>query len=144
MNRRRFFTLVEANSMVPWLKQSFARILQLRSQLRGHQQSLEQQGYSPEDPQRSGAAGPPEIRVLHARWSGLLAALQAELRAILAEGVEVKDLEQGLCDFWATVDGREVYLCWRLGEERIDFYHDPHAGVAGRRPLVPAKPGILH
>ena len=132
--------------MVPWLKQCFARILQLRSQLRSHHQSLEQLGYRPDDPKRSGADGAPEARLLHARWSGLLAALQAELRAITEEGIEVKDLEQGLCDFWATLDNREVYLCWRLGEDRIDFYHEPHTGFAGRRPLSTAetKPPTLH
>ncbi|CAN5161882.1 DUF2203 family protein [soil metagenome] len=63
-----------------------------------------------------------------------------EIRALLAEiahlGVEVKDLEQGLIDFRSTRRGREVYLCWRLGEgERILYWHDLDAGFAGRTPL---------
>ena len=146
MTPRHFYTLDEANAMVPWLKQCFARILQLRAQLRGHYQSLEQLGYRPDDQRLTREEGTPQVRLLHARWSGLLEALQAELLAITNEGIEVKDLDQGLCDFWAHLDGREVYLCWRLGEARIDFYHDPHTGFAGRRPLGPpeGKLPILH
>ena len=61
-----------------------------------------------------------------------------EIEALLHEigdlGVEVKDPDQGLVDFRARLRGREVYLCWRLGEpERIAFYHDLEAGFAGRR-----------
>jgi hypothetical protein len=63
-----------------------------------------------------------------------------EIRALLEElavlGVEVKDPDQGLIDFRAMRDGREVYLCWKLGEGvRIMYWHDLDAGYAGRRPL---------
>ena len=150
MSERRFFTLDEANAMVPWLKQCFGRILQLRSQLRSHYHSLEQRGYRPGEPNPSSAdeaaEGRSEIPTLKARVSGLMEALRAELDAIIERGIEIKDPDQGLCDFWAVHEGREVYLCWRFGEDRIDFYHDPHAGFAGRKPigLGPAKPRILH
>ncbi len=146
MTARRFYTHEQANAMVPWLKQCFARILQLRAQLRGHYQSLDQLGYRPDDQRLLRDEGTPEVRLLHARWSGLLEALQAELLTITGEGIEVKDLDQGLCDFWGLIDGQEVYLCWRLGEDRIDFYHEPHAGFAGRRPIAPPtpKPSTLH
>lgn len=137
--------------MLPWLKQCFGRILQLRSQLRTYYKSLEQHGYRPgAAPAAASAADSPdsgsEIPTLKARVGGLLEALRAELDAITAEGIEIKDPDQGLCDFWSIHEGREVYLCWRFGEERIDFYHDPHAGFAGRKPLAagPAKPRILH
>ena len=63
-----------------------------------------------------------------------------EIRALLEElaklGVEVKDPDQGLIDFRTMRDGREVYLCWKLGEgARILFWHDLETGFAGRRPL---------
>lgn len=63
-----------------------------------------------------------------------------EIRALLAElaelGVEVKDPDQGLIDFRTMRDGREVYLCWKLGEgAQIKFWHDLETGYAGRRPL---------
>jgi len=51
-------------------------------------------------------------------------------------GVELKGPD-GLCDFPSIRDGREVYLCWRLGEPGVDFWHELHAGVAGRQPLSP-------
>ena len=63
-----------------------------------------------------------------------------EIRALLEElaglGVEVKDPDQGLIDFRTKRDGREVYLCWKLGEgARIMFWHDLDSGYAGRRSL---------
>ncbi len=49
-------------------------------------------------------------------------------------GVELKGPD-GLCDFPAMIAGREVCLCWRLGETEIRFWHEVHAGFAGRKPL---------
>jgi len=50
-------------------------------------------------------------------------------------GCELKDAETGLIDFLSLRDGEEVYLCWRLGEGRISFWHYLHTGIAGRQPL---------
>lgn len=50
-------------------------------------------------------------------------------------GVELKDPFQGLLDFRARREGREVCLCWRLGEERVGHWHEVEAGFAGRRPI---------
>jgi len=47
----------------------------------------------------------------------------------------VRDLERGLVDFPAVIDGREVYLCWLLDEPAVDHWHGVDAGFAGRRPL---------
>ena len=59
------------------------------------------------------------------------------LDKIHATGCIVKDLEVGLLDFPSRIDGEEVYLCWRLGEDRIRFYHRQDEGFAGRRPIDP-------
>jgi hypothetical protein len=56
----------------------------------------------------------------------------AELRQL---GAEPKDGLEGLVDFPAIIDGRPVYLCWKLGEPRIEFWHEMNAGFQGRRPL---------
>ncbi|HET8569085.1 MAG TPA: DUF2203 domain-containing protein [Candidatus Limnocylindria bacterium] len=66
--------------------------------------------------------------------------LAREIRAIAQEiaelGVELKDPDQGLIDFRAVRRGREVYLCWKLGEpERILYWHDLDAGFAGRQAI---------
>lgn len=63
-----------------------------------------------------------------------------EIRAIVTElaelGVEVKDADQGLIDFRSERAGREVYLCWKLGEgSRIMFWHELEDGFAGRQRL---------
>ena len=49
-------------------------------------------------------------------------------------GVELKGPD-GLCDFPSVRDGREVYLCWRLGEPEVTHWHDKNAGFAGRQPI---------
>jgi hypothetical protein len=54
-------------------------------------------------------------------------------------GVELKGPD-GLCDFYSIMDGREVYLCWRLGEPQVLHWHELDAGVAGRKPLNPQQP----
>ena len=61
-----------------------------------------------------------------------------EINALLLEiahlGVDVKDPDQGLIDFPATRRGREILLCWKLGEgERVSYWHDLDSGFAGRK-----------
>jgi hypothetical protein len=50
-------------------------------------------------------------------------------------GCELKDMDRGLIDFLSLRDGREIYLCWYLGEERINYWHYLDTGFAGRQPL---------
>ena len=60
--------------------------------------------------------------------------IEALLREIAELGVEVKDPNDGLIDFRAERRGREIYLCWKLGEgDRIAFWHDLDTGFAGRK-----------
>ena len=62
-----------------------------------------------------------------------------EIRRLIEElqafGCELKDPEKGLIDFLSLRNGREVYLCWYLGEDHIRFWHDLDTGFAGRQPL---------
>jgi hypothetical protein len=50
--------------------------------------------------------------------------------------IVVRDLERGLVDFPAVIDGREVYLCWLLDEPQVTHWHAIESGFAGRRPLA--------
>ena len=59
------------------------------------------------------------------------------LDRIQSTGCIVKDLEVGLLDFPSRIDNKDVYLCWKLGEDRIRFYHGQDEGFAGRKPLDP-------
>jgi hypothetical protein len=61
--------------------------------------------------------------------------VQRNVKAITGLGIEIKDIESGLIDFPAERDGRVVYLCWRLGEGDIAFWHDLDTGFSGRQPL---------
>ena len=57
------------------------------------------------------------------------------LEAFQDLGVLVKDFDIGLCDFPHQRDGKVVYLCWKLGEEKIAWWHDVNAGFSERQPL---------
>ncbi len=57
------------------------------------------------------------------------------VRRIAAFGCQLKDPAMGLIDFPALREGREILLCWRLGEEGIHWWHDTTTGFAGRQPL---------
>jgi hypothetical protein len=59
----------------------------------------------------------------------------AAARQLQEWGIEVKDPERGLIDFFHQRDGRTVYLCFHLGEARIGYWHDISAGFAGRQPV---------
>lgn len=67
----------------------------------------------------------------------LVGAVQEALEKIQATGCVVKDLEVGLLDFPARINGEAVYFCWRLGEDRIRFYHAQDEGFSGRKPIDP-------
>jgi len=56
----------------------------------------------------------------------------AEIRQL---GVEMKGFDTGLIDFPGEVDGRPVLLCWQLGEDSVQYWHEEDAGFAGRQPL---------
>lgn len=66
------------------------------------------------------------------------------LEQIHAIGCVVKDLESGLVDFPARLKDEEVYLCWRLGEDRIRYYHRQDEGFSGRKPINPEDTGPQH
>jgi hypothetical protein len=67
--------------------------------------------------------------------------MKTNLEKILSSGCLVKDLDVGLLDFPAIINNEEVYLCWKLGEDRIRYYHRPNERYAGRKPLNPRDLG---
>jgi hypothetical protein len=67
--------------------------------------------------------------------------MKTNLEKILSTGCLIKDLDIGLLDFPAIVNNEEVYLCWKLGEDRIRYYHRQDEGYAGRKPLDPRDLG---
>ncbi|MHB1501583.1 MAG: DUF2203 family protein [Candidatus Dormibacteria bacterium] len=60
---------------------------------------------------------------------------QERFSRLQSAGILLRDLETGLVDFPAQMDGQPVYLCWRLGEETVGFWHSRDRGFSARRPL---------
>ncbi len=69
------------------------------------------------------------------RAERLLNDIQELINQIQAHGCELKDPTLGLLDFRAMRDDRIVYLCWKLGEDTIAYWHELETGYAGRQPL---------
>jgi len=67
--------------------------------------------------------------------------LATEIQSFIGElrdlDVEFKGFDLGLVDFPSELDGRLIYLCWKLGEESVGWWHEAEDGFAGRQPLVP-------
>ena len=57
------------------------------------------------------------------------------LETVERAGIVLRDIDQGLVDFPALMGGREVYLCWELGEDEVGYWHDLEGGYGGREPL---------
>jgi len=62
--------------------------------------------------------------------------MEQGVRQIDAWGITLRDIGTGLVDFPALVNGRPVWLCWKLGEDDIAWWHELDAGIAGRKPLI--------
>jgi hypothetical protein len=67
-------------------------------------------------------------------WFAAQERLRADLTALADEGILLRDPETGLVDFPAERDGERVFLCWKLGEETVAFFHGEHAGYSNRKP----------
>jgi hypothetical protein len=81
---------------------------------------------------------------MRSEYNRLVARVKDALDQIHATGCVVKDLDSGLVDFPAVLRNESVYLCWRLGEDRIRFYHRQDEGFAGRKPIDPEDTGPQH
>ena len=85
-----------------------------------------------EDP----AASDPEVRILRLRMQGVIDRMQAGVARIDEIGVTLREIETGLIDFPALASGRQIWLCWRLGEGDIEWWHELGDGFGGRQALV--------
>lgn len=70
---------------------------------------------------------------LRMKMQGLVDQMQAGVLELDAWGIQLREIETGLVDFPALVSGRPVWLCWRLGEERVQWWHETTEGFDGRR-----------
>jgi len=122
----RYFTVDEANTTLVTLKPLIKEILEIRQSI------LEQQPEVWPALQKTVGNGGNKAASLAALE---FARLDELVRQVQAGGVLLKDINIGLLDFPSLREGREVYLCWRYGEDSVQYWHDLDAGYAGRQKL---------
>ena len=123
---RRFFTVLEANELIPFLTE---RLRQLHSIYQGLKSNVKDHTPNLHDVIVQGGI-PVDTAYLH-----LVGRIQGITSEICSQGCQVKDLGSGLIDFPTVWEGREVYLCWKLGEQEVSFWHEVDAGFGGRQLL---------
>jgi len=128
----RFFTVEEANLELSRLRQWLPRLQTRRRRLDVVQQKL---GELSLKAAANGNLLEEEVHSTQREVKRLTEEISKLMVKINDLGCEIKDIDQGLVDFPSLREGREVYLCWRLGEPEVAFWHEPDAGFGGRRPL---------
>ena len=132
----RLFTVDESNALVPLLDEVFRRLDPKLARLRELKELVEDAEAYWGDGLASAPADDRE------RYSGMLQehadlerSVQGDIDEVRSLGCEFKDLQRGLIDFPARVDGEIAYLCWQRGEERVGWWHTLEGGFAGRKAL---------
>ena len=132
--KRKYFTVAEANKTLPLVKAIVGDIVRQFHAVN----DLKVRLAAVTTEHRRPATDPYSEEL--AQSQALLDSEESKLGSYVDElhnlGVELKGPDTGLCDFYSLMDGREVYLCWRLGEPEVSHWHELDAGVAGRQPLT--------
>ena len=137
---QRLFTLTEAERARQELEPFLVEAMDSRKKLAGLEHDLS--AVSARIMMMGGVIVPYEkLAALRMEHNQLAESLKSALNRILETGCVIKDLEVGLLDFPAIIDNQGVYLCWKLGEDRIRFYHRQDEGFSGRKPLDPRDLG---
>jgi hypothetical protein len=136
----RLFTLTEAERARQELEPFLLEAMDCRKKLAGLETDLS--AVSARIMMMGGVIVPYEkLATLRLEHTQLAETMRSALNKILETGCLIKDLEVGLLDFPSRINNEEVYLCWRIGEDRIRFYHRHDEGFAGRKPLDPRDLG---
>ncbi len=120
----RYFTVAEANALLPTLEPLMKQLLARRARA---SRLAKQLGHLLTDYRSN--VGSSELSTLTQDF----AAIERMITQIQAHGVVIKDVNAGLLDFLSERNGRDVYLCWKYGEAKIEYYHELHTGFAGRQ-----------
>jgi hypothetical protein len=121
----RHFTLDEANALLPRLNDLLHRLRSAKDELTD---SEAHELLADSAPGNGGGDAGQQVGEAFLEVRRMLGALEES-------GIVLRDIDRGLVDFPALIDGREVYLCWELGEDEIAYWHDLETGFGGRQPL---------
>jgi hypothetical protein len=122
-----FFTPIKANSILPEVRIKFANILMQRKYLMDLQTELDtliDQEVSHES-----------FFTKKSQINKAITELYKDIEALEDLGILIKSFDQGLLDFPAKRFDEEVWLCWKVGEEKVEFWHGKNEGFIGRKPL---------
>lgn len=133
----KYFTVEEANRMLPLVSRIVGDIVELfvavherRDRLRRIRQAPGASTRDEDSPHSE------ELRQIEDEIDKDIRRVEGFVDELRQLNVELKDPVTGLVDFRALMDGRAVYLCWKLGEEEVAHWHEIDAGFSGRQPLL--------
>lgn len=130
----RYFTRDEAERVLPAVERLLQEAIRLKSQFEETDEILK--NTARDITMRGGMnVNRDQLVDIRQRRDSSVARLQTTMESIQEHGCLVKDLDTGLLDFPTLYEDREVYLCWRLGEPRIDFWHAIEDGFRGRKEI---------
>jgi hypothetical protein len=135
----RFYDVDRANAAIPEMREILELLRDQRAELiRLRDLVLERQSAVEAGPAARGGDDDPddELRLIRLRMQGLIDQMQAGVARIDSLGITLRDIESGLIDFPALANGRQIWLCWRLGEEEVDWWHELSTGFESRQPLI--------
>jgi hypothetical protein len=128
----RLFTLDEASELLPRLQDL---LIEMQEEKRTLERLHEQIAVLTGRASGNGHLVAKDLSEKRQEADALQKQLSAQLEEISSMGCELKGIDEGLIDFPSEREGRVVYLCWKLGEERIEHWHDVESGFAGRERL---------
>jgi hypothetical protein len=128
----RSFTPEQANRTLPLVRRIVEDIVDQFARWQGKVGELELESLT-----HTVAEPNPRVAELEREVAAIARDIERFRQELVSIGVEFKDPVMGLVDFPAERDGRTIYLCWRLGEPEVDYWHEVSAGFGGRQPLDP-------
>src|SRR2546422_593756 len=128
----KLFTVEEANGLIPTIEQIMLRVRERKRELDQFRQLVDDVA---EKTRGNGHTRGADLKPRAAAAQRAADELNKAIDEVTSLGCVVKDLDQGLIDFPHERDGVVVYLCWRLGETSIAWWHEVEAGFRGRQPL---------
>ena len=137
---KRRFSLEQANSTLPLVKRIVRDIVRTHSEVLKCQQLLERSSTGRQQQRQQPTAAPaPTPQETQGQLERHMTRLEDYVEELTEVGAELKDYQMGLIDFIGRHQGHDVCLCWKLGEERIAYWHELDAGFAGRQPVASLK-----